>query len=145
MKEADIKEMFKEASKSISISTNTVFPDPLSPTPSTSSATKTPENIEDNPDDPERAGEGDSQMEYSSDLLYSTSIGCVMSLYVGQESHSDTELLTDLEGACGCLGEKGTQSFVGLWEGMWCSMGPETQGGPLALPPSLDHPSLLHP
>jgi hypothetical protein len=45
MKEADIKEMFKEASKSISISTNTVFPDPLSPTPSTCLDVKTPENI----------------------------------------------------------------------------------------------------
>jgi hypothetical protein len=56
-----------------------------------------------------------------------------MSLYVHQVSRSDTEFSTDLEGACGCQGEKGTQSFVGLWEGMWCSMGPETQGGSLAL------------
>jgi len=67
MKQADIKEMFKEASKSVSLSASTVLPDPLSPTPSTSSAAKTPENIEDDPDDPERAGEGDIQMEYSSD------------------------------------------------------------------------------
>jgi hypothetical protein len=67
MKQADIREMLKQASKSVSISTNVVSPDPLSPTPSTSSATKTPENTEDDPDDPERAGEGDIQMEYSSD------------------------------------------------------------------------------
>jgi len=64
-----------------------------------------------------------------------------MSPYVGQESHSDTELSTDLEGAGGCQGEKGTQSFVGLWEGMWYSMGPETQGGPLAL---CHHHSTIH-
>ena len=75
MKQANIKEMFREASKSVSISTNVISPDPLSPTSSTSSATKTPENIEDNPDDSEQAGEGDIQMEYSSDQLYSTSIG----------------------------------------------------------------------
>jgi hypothetical protein len=59
--------MFKEASRSVSLSTNVVSPDPLSPMPSTSSATKNPENTEDNPDDPERAGEGDIQMEYSSE------------------------------------------------------------------------------
>jgi len=56
-----------------------------------------------------------------------------MSLYVSQESRSHTEFLMELEGVCGCQGEKGTQSFVGLWEGMWCSMGPETQGGPMGL------------
>jgi len=51
MKQADTKEMSKEASNSVSISTNAVSPDPLSPTPSTSSATKTPENIEDDPNE----------------------------------------------------------------------------------------------
>jgi hypothetical protein len=56
--------MFKEASKSIPISTNVVSLDPLSPTPSTSSAMKTPENTD---DDPELASEGDNQMEYSSE------------------------------------------------------------------------------
>jgi hypothetical protein len=36
-----------------------VTPDPLTPTPSTSSAMKTPENTEGNPDDPEQADGGD--------------------------------------------------------------------------------------
>jgi hypothetical protein len=67
MKRANIREMFKEASKSVAISTNVISPDPLSPTPSASSATKTPENTEDDPDDSEQAGEGDIQMEYPSD------------------------------------------------------------------------------
>jgi hypothetical protein len=40
-----------------------VSPDPLSPTPSTSSAVKTPKNTEENPDDPELADEGNIQME----------------------------------------------------------------------------------
>jgi hypothetical protein len=53
--------------------------------------------------------------------------------YIGQVSQSDPRFLTDLEGACGCLCEKGTQSFVRLTKGLWCSTGPETQGGPLAL------------
>jgi hypothetical protein len=39
----------------------------LSPTPSTFSEVKTPENTEEDPDDPEPADEGDIQMEYSSD------------------------------------------------------------------------------
>jgi len=38
----------------------------LSPTPSTSSAMKTPDNTEADPDDPEPADAGDIQMEYSS-------------------------------------------------------------------------------
>jgi hypothetical protein len=41
-----------------------VSPDSLSPTPSTSSSMKTPENTE---EDSEPADEGDIQMEYSSD------------------------------------------------------------------------------
>jgi hypothetical protein len=41
-----------------------VSPHPLSPTLSISSAMKTPENTEDDPD-PEPAHEGDIQMEYS--------------------------------------------------------------------------------
>ena len=39
----------------------------LSHTPSTSSAMKTPENAEEDPDDPEPEDEGDIQIEYSSD------------------------------------------------------------------------------
>jgi hypothetical protein len=42
-------------------------PDPMSPTPSTSSDMKTPGKTEKDPDDPEPAYEGDIQMDYSSD------------------------------------------------------------------------------
>lgn len=41
--------------------------DPMSPNPSTSAAMKTPGNKKEDPDDLERAGERDIQMEYSSD------------------------------------------------------------------------------
>jgi len=41
--------------------------DLLSPTPSTSSAVKSPENTEEYSDDPEPATADDIQMEYSSD------------------------------------------------------------------------------
>jgi hypothetical protein len=58
--------MFKKASRSVCASTVVVSPDPLFPTP-TSSATNTPENTEEDPNDPELAGEGDIQLEYSSD------------------------------------------------------------------------------
>jgi hypothetical protein len=40
-----------------------VFPDPLIPTPSTSSATKNPGNTEEDPDDPAPADKGDIKME----------------------------------------------------------------------------------
>ena len=43
-----------------------VICDPLSPTPSTSSAIKTPKNTEEDYDGPEPAYEEDTQMEYSS-------------------------------------------------------------------------------
>jgi hypothetical protein len=43
-----------------------VIPDPMSPTPSNSSTMKTPENTEDNLNDPEQAGEGDIKIEHSS-------------------------------------------------------------------------------
>jgi hypothetical protein len=67
MKQADIRGMFKNAWKGACASTVAISPDPLSPTPSTSSAMKTPENSEENPDYPEPVSEGDIQMEYSSD------------------------------------------------------------------------------
>jgi hypothetical protein len=51
--------MFKVASRSICTSTVAVSPDPLSPTPSTFSAIKTPENTEEDPDNPEPADEKD--------------------------------------------------------------------------------------
>jgi hypothetical protein len=63
-KHIDIKDISKKASNSVCTSTIVIFPDTLSPTPSTSSATKTPENKE---EDPEPADEGDTQTEYSSD------------------------------------------------------------------------------
>jgi len=34
-----------------------------------------------------------------------------------------------MEGACGCHGEEGSQSVVGLQKAMWCDMGPESQLG----------------
>jgi hypothetical protein len=58
--------MSKKTSKSVCASILMVSADLLYPTPSTSSAMKTPENAEDDPDAPEQAG-GDIQMEYSSD------------------------------------------------------------------------------
>jgi hypothetical protein len=56
--------MFKKASETDGISTALVSPEPLSLTPSPSSAMKTPENTGEDPDDLEPAGEGDVQMEY---------------------------------------------------------------------------------
>jgi hypothetical protein len=51
-----------------------VSPDHLSPTPSTlstSSAVNTPENIEEDPDSPKPADEGDIQMEYTiKDIIF---------------------------------------------------------------------------
>jgi len=44
-----------------------VSPDPLFPIPSTSPATKTPENTEEDADDPEPADEGDIQNDCSSE------------------------------------------------------------------------------
>jgi hypothetical protein len=44
-----------------------ISPDPLSPTPPTSSAMKTPENTEEDPNNTEPADEGDIQIEHSSD------------------------------------------------------------------------------
>jgi hypothetical protein len=55
-------------------STVVVSPKPFSPTP-TSSAMKTPENTAEDPDDPEQADEGETQMEYYSDQLYNPNIG----------------------------------------------------------------------
>ena len=59
--------MFKKDSKIFWTSTVVVSPDTLSHTPSTSSAIKAPENIEEDSDDPQSANEGDIQAEYSSD------------------------------------------------------------------------------
>jgi len=51
---------------------------------------------------------------------------------VSQASGGSSAFSADLEGACGCKGEEGSQSVVGLLEGLWYDVGPETQGGPLA-------------
>jgi len=57
--------MFTQVSKSVCTLTVVVFPDPLSPAPLISSAMKTPENKEEDPEDCEPAGKGDNQIEYS--------------------------------------------------------------------------------
>jgi hypothetical protein len=66
VKQAYLRDMFKKASNSVCISVVVLSPDPLSPTQSTSSAIKTPENTKKDPDEPEPADE-DIQMEYTSD------------------------------------------------------------------------------
>jgi len=67
MKWADIREMITMASKSVCTSTVVVYPNNLSPTPSTSAAIKTPGNTEVDPDEPEATIVEDNQMEYNSD------------------------------------------------------------------------------
>jgi hypothetical protein len=66
MKQADFRDMFKKASKSVCTSNVVISLDPLSPTPSTSSSMKTPKHTNKESGDPEPA-DGDIQMEYSSD------------------------------------------------------------------------------
>jgi hypothetical protein len=66
MKQTDLRHVQK-AYKSICTSTVVVSCDHLSLTPSTFPAMKTPQNTEEDPDDPEPADKGDIQMEYSSD------------------------------------------------------------------------------
>jgi hypothetical protein len=77
LKQADVRDMFRKASKSVCASVTGVSPDPLYPTPATSSAMKTPENTERGPYDPELADGGDIQMECSSPESCSPSIGIV--------------------------------------------------------------------
>jgi hypothetical protein len=45
-------------------------------------AIKTPEHMEENTNNPEPADEEDTQMEYSSDLLYSPNTGAVTKNYL---------------------------------------------------------------
>jgi type VI protein secretion system component VasA len=59
MKQADLRDMFRKASKSVCTSTVVVSPEHLSPTPSMSSAMMTPENTEEDLDDPEPVNKGD--------------------------------------------------------------------------------------
>jgi hypothetical protein len=65
MKRADLRDMFKKASKRVCTSTIVLSPYPLSPTPTTS-ATKTPENTEEDPDALNQQMK-DTQMEQSFD------------------------------------------------------------------------------
>jgi len=67
MKHADLRDMFKKASRSACLSTIVVSHNSLSLTPLSSSALKTPENTEENPDEPKSADERDIQMECSPD------------------------------------------------------------------------------
>ena len=53
MKEEDLRDMFIKATNSVCTSATEAPPDTLSPTPSTSSTMKTPENTAEDPDDPE--------------------------------------------------------------------------------------------
>ena len=71
--------MFRKASNSVWKSTVVVLLDPLPLSPSASSSMKTPENTEEDYDDPDPADEGDLQLEYSSYSLYTPSIGAVTS------------------------------------------------------------------
>jgi hypothetical protein len=60
-------DMFKKAIKSVCTSTIVVSPDSLFPTPPSPSAMRNPGNTEEDPDGPEPADEGNTQMEYSFD------------------------------------------------------------------------------
>jgi hypothetical protein len=67
VKQADLRDMFKKASRSACSSIIVVSHNSLSVIALTSSALKTPENKEENPDRPKSAVEGDIQMEWSPD------------------------------------------------------------------------------
>jgi len=71
MKEANLRDVLKTASKIVSTSITVVSPDTFSLSPSTSSAMEIPENTEEDPGDRELADAGDIHMKYSSDQLYS--------------------------------------------------------------------------
>jgi hypothetical protein len=77
VEQPDLRDMFKKVSKSVCTSTTVVPPDPFTP-PSTSSAMNTQEDTKEDPDAPEVAGEGDTQIEYASDQLYNPHIGAAI-------------------------------------------------------------------
>ena len=83
MKEADVRGTLKNASKGVCTSTFVISPDPLSSIPPTSSAIKTAEDVEEDPNNPE----GDSDMEYSSDSCAAPSILYLLS-YSKEQSPS---------------------------------------------------------
>jgi len=66
MKQTHLRDMFKKVSKGVITSTIMVSSDLMSLIQSVSSVMKTPDNTEENPDDPESADERDTQMQYSS-------------------------------------------------------------------------------
>jgi hypothetical protein len=66
MKQEDLREMFKKASKNVCSTTAAPSPDPLTPTTPTSSAIKTPANTEENYDDLEQE-DGSIQTKHSSE------------------------------------------------------------------------------
>jgi hypothetical protein len=66
MKQANLRDMFKKVSTDVSTSTIMVSSDLMSPIQSVSSVMKTPDNTEENPDDPESADERDTKMQYFS-------------------------------------------------------------------------------
>jgi len=70
-------DLLRKSSRTACTSAVVVSPNPFSPMPSTSSTMRTSENIEGDIDDLEQA-DGDIQMEYSSEWLYSSSIGPVI-------------------------------------------------------------------
>jgi hypothetical protein len=63
VKWADLRDVFKKASKNVCTPADVIFPDPLSPTPSASSPMKAPKNTAETLMAPEPAG-GDIEMEY---------------------------------------------------------------------------------
>lgn len=65
MRKADFRDMCKKATKIFCTSAVVVSPGPLSSAPSILAAVKTLENTEEEPDDTEPTGYGDSRMEYS--------------------------------------------------------------------------------
>jgi len=70
MKQADLRNMFRKSSKSICTSNVVISPDKALISYSLTSAVMTPVNTED-PDDPEPAAQGDTQIEYCSNESYS--------------------------------------------------------------------------
>ena len=67
MTQADLRDLFMKASKSVWMSAVMVSSDPLSRAPTISLAMKATENTEKDPDGPESADEGDILMEYCCD------------------------------------------------------------------------------
>jgi hypothetical protein len=67
MKWADLKDMFKNASKNVCTPAIVLSPDPLCPTLLSSSDTKTPYSTEGDPDDSKKIDEEDIHVKYSSE------------------------------------------------------------------------------